>query len=57
MDEGVREMEEEEDCGNGCRFKGKELGSVFFIYVKIEFRETILFCRFCFFHVRKPLFK
>ena len=30
MDEGVREMEEEEDCGNGCRFKGKELGSVFF---------------------------
>ena len=23
-------MEEEEDCGDECRFKGKEVGSVFF---------------------------
>ena len=34
-------MEEEEDCGDGCRFKGKKVGSVFFFYLKIEFRETV----------------
>ena len=27
---GRRKMEEEEDCGDGCRFKGREVGSVFF---------------------------
>ena len=34
MDEGVREMEEEEDCGDGCRFKGKEIGLVFFFFLR-----------------------
>ena len=27
---GRMEMKEEEDCGDVCRFKGKEIGSVFF---------------------------
>ena len=34
-------MEEEADCGDGCRFKGKEVGSVIFFYVKIAFRKTV----------------
>ena len=54
---GRREMEEEEDCGDGCWFKGREVGSVFFFsYVKNEFSEMV-FLPALFFHVRKPLFK
>ena len=49
-------MEEEEDCGDGCRFKGREVGSVFFFYVKNEFRETV-FLPVLVFHVGKPLLK
>ena len=53
---GRREMEEEEDCGDECRFKGKRRFSVFFFYVKNEFRETV-FLPVLVFHVGKPLFK